>query len=66
MTAFASYLTSFDHTQEGTHTFAVDRGDDKSRRSVLNLEMVHKKGSPLKVRIGGEAVLVAEGRIATP
>lgn len=66
MPAFASYLTSFEHTQEGTHTFAVDRGDDQSRRSVLNLEMDHKKGAPLTVRIGGEAVLVAEGRIATP
>lgn len=66
MPAFASYLASFDQTQEGTHTFAVDRGDDQSRRSVLNLEMDHKKRSPLTVRIGGEAVLVAQGNIATP
>ena len=28
MAAFASYLCSFDSTQQGTHTFAVERGDD--------------------------------------
>ncbi|MBL4584465.1 MAG: PhzF family phenazine biosynthesis protein [Pseudomonadales bacterium] len=66
MPAFASYLSSFEHTREGTHTFSVDRGDTQNRRSVINLEMDHKHGSPLTVRIGGDAVLVAQGSIATP
>ncbi|MDF1589825.1 MAG: PhzF family phenazine biosynthesis protein [Gammaproteobacteria bacterium] len=63
MPAFASYLCSFDFTQLGTHTFAVDRGDDKNRRSVLNIEMDHKGKEELALRIGGEAVMVAEGKL---
>ncbi len=63
MPAFASYLCSFDFTQHGTHTFAVDRGDDISRRSVLNIEMDHTGQKELSLRIGGEAVLVSEGKM---
>lgn len=61
--AFASYLCSFDFTQLGTHTYAVDRGDDKLRRSVLNVEMDHKGKDEMALRIGGEAVMVAEGTL---
>ncbi len=63
MPAFASYLCSFDFTQVGTHIFAVDRGDAVNRRSVLNLEMDHKRQAALTLRIGGEAVLVAKGQM---
>jgi len=66
MPAFASYLCSHDFTQQGTHTYAVDRGDDKNRRSVLNIEMDHKSQAELTLRIGGEAVLVAEGKMHIP
>ncbi len=66
MPAFASYLCSFDFTQQGTHAFAVDRGDETNRRSVLNIEMDHKKQSELALRIGGEAVMVAEGKMLIP
>lgn len=61
MPAFAAYLCSFEHLQKGTYTFAVDRGDEKSRRSVINLEMDNKREDNLTYRIGGEAVMVAEG-----
>lgn len=61
--AFCSYLCSFEHTRLGTHTFAVDRGDANSRRSVINLEMDHKGAEFLTIRVGGEAVLFAEGMI---
>lgn len=63
MPAFASYLCSFDFTQQGTHTFAVDRGDVHSRRSVINMEMDNKRQSELAIRIGGQAVLVASGSV---
>ena len=63
---FASYLCSFDHLQKGTYTFAVDRGDEKIRRSVVNLEMDHKGEDTLNLRIGGEAVMVAEGTMDIP
>ena len=66
MSAFASYLCSFDHMQKGTYTFAVERGEDKIRRSVINLEMDHKGEDKLTLRVGGEAVMVAEGIMHIP
>jgi trans-2,3-dihydro-3-hydroxyanthranilate isomerase len=66
MPAFASYLCSFEHTQKGTHVFAVDRGDADSRRSVLNIEMDHKGQELLTLRVGGGAVLFAQGTIDLP
>jgi trans-2,3-dihydro-3-hydroxyanthranilate isomerase len=66
MPAFASYLCSFEHTRKGTHTFAVDRGDAHSRRSVLNLEMDNKGQEKLALRVGGEAVIFAQGTIILP
>jgi trans-2,3-dihydro-3-hydroxyanthranilate isomerase len=66
MPAFASYLCSFEHTRKGTHTFAVDRGDAYTRRSVLNLEMDHKGLEQLALRVGGAAVMFAQGTVFLP
>ncbi|MGZ5028607.1 MAG: PhzF family phenazine biosynthesis protein [Burkholderiaceae bacterium] len=66
MPAFASYLCSFDFMQKGTYTFAVDRGEQSNRRSVLNLEMDHKGEDALTIRVGGEAIMVAEGVMNIP
>jgi trans-2,3-dihydro-3-hydroxyanthranilate isomerase len=66
MPAFAAYLCSFEHLQKGTYVFAVDRGDEKGRRSVINLEMDHKREDSLTYRIGGGAVMVAEGSMTVP
>jgi len=66
MPAFASYLCSFDFMQKGTYTFTVDRGEQSNRRSVLNLEMDHKGESTLTIRVGGAAVMVAEGVMNIP
>lgn len=66
MPAFASYLSSFEFMQKGTYTFAVDRGDDRNRRSVLNLEMDNKGSDTLTIRVGGAAVMVAEGVMNIP
>ena len=66
MPAFASYLCSFEHTQKGTHVFAVDRGDADSRRSLLNLEMDNIGHESVALRVGGEAVLFAQGTIDLP
>jgi trans-2,3-dihydro-3-hydroxyanthranilate isomerase len=66
MPAFASYLCSFDFMQKGTYTFSVDRGDIHNRRSVLNLEMDHKGEDTLTIRVGGAAVMVAEGVMTIP
>ncbi|NOQ12908.1 MAG: PhzF family phenazine biosynthesis isomerase [Methyloprofundus sp.] len=66
MASLAAYLCSFNHMQKGTYTFAVQRGDEKMRRSVLNLEMDHKGEDTLTIRVGGEAVKVAEGTMFIP
>lgn len=60
--AFAAYLCSFESTRKGTYAFAVDRGDATSRRSVLNVEMDNKGKEFLTIRIGGSAVMFAEGQ----
>jgi trans-2,3-dihydro-3-hydroxyanthranilate isomerase len=64
--AFASYLCSFEHTRKGTHVFAVDRGDANSRRSLLNIEMDHKGKAQLTLRVGGSAVIFAQGTVFLP
>ncbi|MGR8979443.1 MAG: PhzF family phenazine biosynthesis protein [Gammaproteobacteria bacterium] len=66
MPAFASYLCSFEHTRKGTHTFAVDRGDAGTRRSVINMEMDHKGKAELAVRVGGTAVIFSQGTVFLP
>ncbi len=66
MPAFASYLCSFEFMQKGTYTFAVDRGEENSRRSLLNLEMDHKGEDTLTIRVGGTAVMVVEGVMNIP
>lgn len=66
MPAFASYLCSFDFLQKGTYTFSVDRGQEIIRRSLLNLEMDHKGTDILTLRVGGSAVMVAEGLMTIP
>ncbi|MGR9052334.1 MAG: PhzF family phenazine biosynthesis protein [Gammaproteobacteria bacterium] len=64
--AFCSYLCSFEQLQKGTHAFAVDRGDANSRHSLLNIEMDHKGEEQLRIRVGGEAVMFAQGSIDLP
>ncbi|MFA5983026.1 MAG: PhzF family phenazine biosynthesis protein [Methylococcaceae bacterium] len=66
MPAFASYLCSFEFMQKGTYAFSVDRGVEKIRRSLLNLEMDHKGTDELTLRVGGSAVMVAEGTMSIP
>lgn len=66
MPAFCSYLCSFEHTQKGTHAFAVERGELSTRRSLLQLEMDNKQQEKLTIRIGGQAVIFAEGVIRLP
>ncbi|HHJ40285.1 MAG: hypothetical protein AXA67_14255 [Methylothermaceae bacteria B42] len=66
MPAFCGYLCSHAHIRKGTYVFTVERGAEGSRRSLLNLEMDHKGRDRLNLRIGGEAVVVAEGNICMP
>ncbi len=60
--AFSAFLCSHQHVRKGTYTFSVDRGENKNRLSLLNLEMDNKGDALLTIRVGGEAIMVAEGR----
>ena len=66
MPAFASYLCSFDHVRKGTYTYAVGRGDADRRRSIINIEMDNKGEEKLTLRVGGQAVMVAQGTMTVP
>ena len=61
--AFSGYLCSFPHIRRGTYTFSVARGGNKSRRSMLHIEMDNKGEDQLTIRVGGTAVLMAEGKL---
>ncbi len=62
MPAFTAYLCQHQHISKGTHVFSIDRGMESTRRSELNIEMDNKEDE-LVIRVGGPAVLVAEGQI---
>ncbi len=66
MPAFTAYLCDHEHIKQGTHTFAIDRGQKNTRKSVLNIEMDHKGEDILTLRVGGPAVIISEGKISLP
>lgn len=61
--AFANHICDHPHIQEGTHIFAIQRGANEARKSLLYVEMDNKKTKDLTVRIGGSAVLMSESVI---
>lgn len=66
MPAFAAYLCAHDHIREGTHVFTVSRGTSQQRLSLLDVEMDNLGGEELTVRLGGPAVVVAQGSFWLP
>ncbi len=65
MPAFAAYLCQHKQITQGTHIFSIDRGTENTRRSELNIEMDNKPDE-LVIRVGGPAILVANGQINLP
>lgn len=63
MPCFAGYLADHDTIREGTYTFAIDRGRADGRRSLLHIELDKRRGRPVRVRVGGDTVLVASGTL---
>ncbi len=61
--AFANHICAHEHIQEGTHIFALQRGANDARNSLIYIEMDNKKSKDLTVRIGGTAVLMSEAII---
>lgn len=64
--AFVASLRDTRGLADGTHTFWLERGHKAKRQSILQVEFVKKSTAALKVRIGGDAVLVAQGSILAP
>ncbi len=64
--AFTSYLCAHPHVRTGTYTFAMDRGTEGVRQSLLHIEMDNKGKNQLSIRVGGEAVLMSKGTMDLP
>lgn len=63
MPAFAGYLSSHEHIRQGTYTFVIDRGTLATRKSVLSVDIVNQPGKESTIRVGGPAVIVAQGSV---
>lgn len=63
LTAFASYLASFQNLRKGTYTYTAERGTPNSRISLLHVEMDKRDNKALTIRVGGPAVLMSEATL---
>jgi len=61
--AFAGVVHRFDALPDGVHKRTIEQGYEMGRPSAIALTMEVRHGKLLTVRIGGQAVRVAEGRI---
>jgi trans-2,3-dihydro-3-hydroxyanthranilate isomerase len=61
--AFGAYLCVHQHIKPGTYSFIAERGLRSARQSLLHVELDNKGKEELTLRIGGNAVIVSEGRM---
>lgn len=62
--AFSGVVRHFDAPGEGAHVFVIEQGVEMGRPSYIRLSMeINPAGEITTARIGGQAVLVAEGRL---
>lgn len=66
MPEFVAYLAEQNETAEGTHTFSIDRGSERTRRSVLRVEFDKRPGKSTQCRIGGRVIKVGVGNLLFP
>jgi trans-2,3-dihydro-3-hydroxyanthranilate isomerase len=59
--AFAGVVQRFDEPTDGRHVLPIEQGIEMGRPSLIQLELEVAAGQLKTVRIGGYAVLVAEG-----
>jgi trans-2,3-dihydro-3-hydroxyanthranilate isomerase len=59
--AFAGVVQRFDEPTDGRHVLPIEQGIEMGRPSLIRLELEVDGGALKAVRIGGHAVLVAEG-----
>ena len=61
--AFAGVVRQFDTPRSGTHRYVIEQGFEMGRPSLMTLEMDVSGSEISAVRIGGNAVVVAEGTL---
>ena len=61
--AFAGVVRRFDGPPSGTHHYVIEQGFEMGRASLMTLEIDIAAGEIAAVRIGGNAVVVAEGTL---
>jgi trans-2,3-dihydro-3-hydroxyanthranilate isomerase len=61
--AFAGVVVRFDDPTEGRHELPIEQGIEMGRPSLIRLEVEMAGGALKAVRIGGHAVLLAEGAL---
>ncbi|MEZ5840872.1 MAG: PhzF family phenazine biosynthesis protein [Hyphomicrobiales bacterium] len=61
--AFAGVVRKFDEPRDGVHRVRVEQGLEMGRPSVIEVELDVDGGKLRSVRIGGGAVVVAEGEL---
>jgi trans-2,3-dihydro-3-hydroxyanthranilate isomerase len=62
--AFAGVVRRFDRPPNGGHRYVVEQGFEMGRPSEMVLELDVEEGAIAAVRVGGDAVVVAEGMLA--
>ncbi|MEM9508075.1 MAG: PhzF family phenazine biosynthesis protein [Cyanobacteria bacterium P01_E01_bin.35] len=64
--ALAGYLGVRDQTESGLLQWRVEQGFEMGRPSILEVEAEKQAGQIVKVRVGGQSVMVSEGEIEIP
>lgn len=66
MPEFISYLAEQPDTTPGTHIFAIDRGSQNTRKSILHAEFDKRPGKEVRCRIGGHVIKMGTGELLYP
>lgn len=66
MPEFIAYLAEQPDTAIGTHTFAIDRGSQSTRKSILHAEFDKRPGREVRCRIGGHVIKMGVGELLYP
>lgn len=61
--AFAGVVSRFDSPFDGVHRHPIEQGFEMGRPSLIDLEIEIRNGELKRVRIGGSAVIVADGTL---
>lgn len=61
--AFGEAIRRFDEPPSGTHRYIIEQGHEMGRPSLMKLELDISGGEITASRVGGDAVIIAEGML---